>query len=353
MSMNFNELMRDLQRIKVESDFNGEQPPSTQTSDVELGDVDFQNILNDIKSLSIPEGTNDPENRSYWERFQEMTADFNPIQKAIAYSTYPIQWLLDTTPGRFLQNKSEGGAKSIIREQDYMRERDISTGNEAVDKVANCRVIRRPSCFNEPSGRQVGQNFANGSKQSCALECESKCIVCTTKCRDRIGFYEYPRCHESDFNPTWKDYAGRAAFMGGAGAASAASMPYIHQLMPGVHPLAETALSSATGGFVGSVASLPFSWSELEGEGLEKVKPALQKVGLDTATYAVFGTLMAALNPTTWGDRSPQARNAAIKTLDAYQKRMQALLAETKQKQIAMAKTLNGGGEVSSTILVR
>jgi len=49
----------------VESDFNGEQPPSTQTSDVELGDADFQNILNDIKSLSIPEGTNDPEKRSY------------------------------------------------------------------------------------------------------------------------------------------------------------------------------------------------------------------------------------------------------------------------------------------------
>ena len=40
--------------MKVESDFNGEQPPSTPTSDVELGDADFQNILNDIKSLSIP-----------------------------------------------------------------------------------------------------------------------------------------------------------------------------------------------------------------------------------------------------------------------------------------------------------
>lgn len=329
MSMNFNELMRDLQRIKVESDFNGEQPPSTQTSDVELGDVDFQNILNDIKSLSIPEGTNDPENRSYWERFQEMTADFNPIQKAIAYSTYPIQWLLDTTPGRFLQNISEGGAKALIGEQDYMRERDISTGNEAVDKVAQTvGSFAAPLVLMSQVGGQVGQGISQTVASNPALWNVSPSVLSALRnAATGLASMSIQDAMNPDFNPTWKDYAGRAAFMGGAGAASAASMPYIHQLMPGVHPLAETALSSAAGGFAGSVASLPFSWSELEGEGLEKVKPALQKVGLDTATYAVFGTLMAALNPTTWGDRSPQARNAAIKTLDAYQKRMQALLA--------------------------
>lgn len=252
----------------------------------------------------------------------------HPVEQALGTVTAPLRWFFDETkPGQFLRGISEGAAKALIGEKEYMGQ--VTTGSETADKIAQTiGQFAAPIVVMSQLGGPIGQATAQTVASSPALQNINPNVISALRSAGTgVASLAAQEALRPELELDWKDYAGRAAFMGAAGLASPAIMPKVFQAAPGIHPLAEAAISSAAGGFAGSLASLPFAWDDLEGEGLEKIAPALKKVGLDAATYAVFGTLMAALNPQTWGDRSPQARDAAIKAMNAYNKRAEALRA--------------------------
>lgn len=237
--------------------------------------------------------------RAYRERFQESIADFNTAQKAVAYSTYPLQWLMDTVPGRFVDQASLGAAKYIMGDPEYEGAGREGTESETADKVAQAiGGFAAPVAMMMMHGQPIGQAVQQTAAFNPALHNMNPYALsairgvgtglATMGTRDALS---------SEFDPTWRDYASSAAWMGIAPLVAGPVAGQIDKLGLNLgskallHPVVQQGIAGTAAGGAASLATLPF---QEERGGIWDIA---KKVGIDAATMGVAYGVSTALQP--------------------------------------------------------